>query len=690
MYHKTPDLQSYVAFIRKYRVAVLVTFFMIAVAILSVYRPKLLTSEAMFWLKESKQFEHNAQENFKNFFLVKLQVDVDTFDAKNKLALQKLQDTLSDIDGVQNVSSLFSKLIIKQELNNHSSMVGVIPLGEMDPFAIKQYVKKRNNPYENFVTKNFTHFTFYILTKKELDLTGLDTPLQYSVDAKNKAIAWKNYILYGVVIFLFVSLLFYALFANFFSSVGALLVVSLTSIFTFSLIGYIQNSSELYVAMPFISLSIATVDYLYFYFRWHVSQYKTDSSRALVKMLDRNVVPALWTTLLTILGLGSLLFLDLEVVRLLAMSVILSSLFVYIINMTFLPAFLSFFETKHPNVAYDRVCYYLAVVETRYSKKLLLFFLMITFFLSLIGIAKVYEEKNALFQMPSDVEEIVIEIPYKTIDLDFIHKLQHFRKNLLLSFEESIEEIDALDAIVMQLNAANAQTTLLDTQALAQALFYLDLYQLSERYFDPAGVKVVLHTDGIELKELIEWLQGYKELDIHILDKSLAIDKRLYDQKILLAISLVAVLVLIAGAIGFIFRSVLFAFGALVVNAAPIVWFGFLLNIFGFKLSFELLIAMTIALGLASDATIHLAFKYFRSRYFKRSVRRSLQKMFFYSGTPVIFGSLVLIVFFTFLFFFQVESLQHIGVFTALLILLYMVANLIVLPVMLQFIEKKR
>ena len=689
MYYNTPDLRSYVLFVKKHRVAILLFFFFLAAVVLDIYRPKLLTSEAMFWLKESKEFQKETRGHINDFSLIKLEVDIPKFDTKTKEELQKLQKELEAFDGVVNVSSLFSKLVVQKERKkSSSSMVGIVSIGDLDALSIKSYVKKLNNPYENFVNKDFTHFTYYILAKGEIDLNSLQTPLQYKIKSAHKAVEWENYLLYGGIAFVLVALLFFAIFSNFVSSVGALVLVSLTTLFTFALIGYIHQSSELYVAMPFISLSIATVDYLYFYFRWHVSQYKMDSDRALVKMLDRNIIPAFWTTFLTVVGLGGLLFFDLEVVRLLALSVILSSVFAYLLNLTLLPAFLSFFKASRPNVAYDRVCYYLSVVETRYSKKLLLLFLAVSFVISLVGIYEVYKEKYEMFKTSSDVEQVVIDVPYKKIDLAFIQKLHKLREDLFASFEEGIDEIDSLDAIVMELDQANAQTKKLDEQALAQALFYLDLYGLSGRYFDQNGVKIVLHIDDMDTKRLVEWLMHYKGVDIHVLDESLRLDTKLYKQKLLLALSLGIVLFVIGAVAGFIFRSYLMAFAAFAVNAAPIVWFGFLLYLFGFHLSLELLIAMTIALGLASDATIHLAFKYFRSRYFGRSIRRSLQKMFFYSGMPVILGSLVLVAFFAFLIVFKVESLQLIGVFTALLIVVFMLSNLLILPVLLQFIDR--
>ena len=67
----------------------------------------------------------------------------------------------------------------------------------------------------------------------------------------------------------------------------------------------------------------------------------------------------------------------------------------------------------------------------------------------------------------------------------------------------------------------------------------------------------------------------------------------------------------------------------------------------------EMLIALTISIGPAFDATIHFAFKYFRFRYFGRTRKHALEKMYFYSGIPVIIGSIILITVFAMLYFTQ-------------------------------------
>jgi predicted RND superfamily exporter protein len=100
-----------------------------------------------------------------------------------------------------------------------------------------------------------------------------------------------------------------------------------------------------------------------------------------------------------------------------------------------------------------------------------------------------------------------------------------------------------------------------------------------------------------------------------------------------------------------------------------------------------MLIAMTISVGLASDATIHFAFKYFRLRHFGRSRKHTLEKMYFYAGIPVIIGSTILILVFASLYFSQIHSLQLIGIYCAVLIFFSLLSDLFILPVMLLAVD---
>ena len=689
MYYKTPNVDTYVANVIKYRIPVLVSFLTFFLFIFFTYQPKIISSDEMFWLKHSKEFKKTLDKNYETFSLSKLQITVDDFNPSSQEKLHTVHTVLSGLKEVEQVSSLFSEKLIHETKQGDSSMVGVISIDSLQNYKIKNLINESEHHNSNFVDNDFHTFNFYILSKKALDLSQINIPFKYKYKTLSHSINTQYYLLFSLLLIIIVITVFRVLFSNYISSFIAFFVISLTGIITFYIINLLTGIQEIYVAMPLISMSIALVDYLFFYYRWHVSQYKTDTNDALVKMLNRNLSPAFWTSLLTTLGLGSLVFISSDIVKVLSLSVIVSSLVAYSINLSFLPAILSFFQLKHARVPFNKVCSLFASSEVHYSKKSLVLFLTITFTLMSLGAYKIYEKNNHFFHMNLSDEQIVINIPYEKIDLSFIHTLENFSTDLENEFPDSIDTISkSLATVVNNLNEANSQTSILDEQALEQALFYMDLYGLSEDYYNKDYVKIMIVAEDIDKHQFIQWLVNYKDLDIYFIDKGSLLNSAMYEKTVLLSISLLSALFIIGLITGWIFRSFSMIFVGILINSLPIVWFGFFVKLLGIPLSIEMLISMTISLGLASDATIHFAFKYFRSRYFGRTTKHSLEKMFFYSGIPVIFGSLILITIFFLLGISNIEFLKSIGFYSATLILLSLLSDLFILPIILLFLDK--
>jgi len=688
-YYHTPDVNRYVDTIIKYRLHI-ISFYLFFVFILSaVYTPKFVSSDALFWLKNSKQLEQTQAKQFATHHLSKLVVQVDDFDETTRQSLQSLHESLVNLEGVEKVYSLFSNDFIETEKSaDDSEMLTVINAGDLNTFALRKLVKELHNNYGNVADDDFTTFYYFISGEKFVDIDQLQIPGTYSYEANDGEIDWYfliTYILTGLLIML---VIFRLLFRSHIAFFSASLVILLSTVLTFTLIVMMTGIETIHISMLFITISIALVDFLFFYYRWHVSQYKVDKHHALIKMLSRSMQPAMWTSILTVLGLGSLVFIDSDIIRLLSLSMIVSSVVGYLLNLTFLPALLSHFRVVHAHVPYVKLGYMLTLREMNYNKKFLFGFLGVTAILMAIGGNSIYGENNSFFKLNVKNEQIELKIPYKQIDLPFVHSIEKFTQALEERFEDEIDDVVSLSTIVNSLNESNSQTDELDEDALAQALFYMDLYGLSDKYFDDSAINLVINLSDINKVELIEWLLHYKGIELYFIDHATLIGSAKYNQTVLLTSSLFSALMIIGLITGWIFRSKAMIFVGFTINSIPLVWFGMIVNLLAIPLSLEMIIAMTISLGLASDATIHFAFKYFRFRYFGRTRKHALEKMYFYSGIPVIIGSIILIIVFSMLYFTQVHSLELIGLYSASLILLSLLTDLFILPVMLLLTDR--
>lgn len=688
-YYYTPDMNRYVDIVLKYRKHI-ISFYMFFIVIMALlFTPNFLSSDALFWLKDSKQLEQTQEKAFKTHHLSKLVIEVETFDENTRQALKLLHEELVALEGVEKVYSLFSNDFIENKKSSEESqMLTVINAGELDTLKLRKLLKELHNNYGNVVEDDFRTFYYFISGEKFVDISRLKIPGSYTYDTNGAEINWYFLATFVLGVLLTTLLIFRLLFRSHVTFFSAALVILLTTVLTFTLIVMLTGIKTIHISMLFITISIALVDFLFFYYRWHVSQYKVNRHNALIKMLSRGMQPALWTSMLTILGLGSLVFLDSDIIKLLSLSVILSSVLGYLINLTFLPSFLSYFNIEHARVPYVKLGYMLTFRELHYNKKFLFGFLTLTSMLMITGSYMIYSKNSSFFKLNVENEQMELKIPYDQIDLPFVQSIDKFTKALEERFEDEIEDVISLSTIINNLNASNTQTTSLDQEALAQALFYMDLYGLSEKYYDDNAINMTINISDINKVELIEWLLNYEGIELYFIDHATLLWSAKYNQTILLTTSLFTALFIIGLITGWIFRSKAMVFVGFTINAIPIVWFGMIVSLLEIPLSLEMLIAMTISLGLASDATIHFAFKYFRFRYFGRTRKHALEKMYFYSGIPVIIGSIILITVFSMLYFTGIHSLELIGIYSAILILLSLMTDLFILPVMLLLIDR--
>ncbi|UFH60602.1 RND transporter family protein [Sulfurovum mangrovi] len=335
-----------------------------------LYPPKFLSTDALFWLKASHELQKTEAKQFDTHHLSKLEVRVKKFDEPTHEALKRLHEALVGLDGVERVSSLFSNDFVETKKgSSDSEMLTVINTGELDTLRLHKLLKERDNDYSNMVEDDYHTFYYFISGENTIDISGLEIPGSYLYDAKNGEIEWPILGSYTLIFLLIMVVVFRLLFRNYVVFFSALMVIGLSTVLTFTLIVMLTGIETMHITMPFITISIALVDFLYFYYRWHVSQYKVNRRNAVIKMLNRSMLPALWTSVITMLGLGSLVFIDSEIIRLLSLSVIISSVTGYMVNLTFLPAMLSYFELEHTHVPYAKIGYFLLHARFTITKR---------------------------------------------------------------------------------------------------------------------------------------------------------------------------------------------------------------------------------------------------------------------------------------------------------------------------------
>ncbi len=687
MYYHTPKVNGYVTFVEKYRLAIILSYIVLTLATLFFYRPEFVNSDTSFWLNESKEMQRTQAQTYDTKYIAQLKLNIGEFSEAKKSTLNTFQHTLEKVPGISHVDSLCGSYRIYTDGEEDSSLVKATPLGVMDAPALKKFVKAFGKDYDNFVNDSFTEVSYFIYSNEPIDISTIDIPFDYTYSEPNVKADFSDYILSVLVVIFSIMLFFRLVFHNYISAVAGLFVIALTMVATFTLIYLFTGDNQVHIAMTLIVVSIALIDYLYFYYRWHVSQYKADVSRAMLKTINRNIHPAFWTSLITLIGLGPLLVVDSAIVQQLSLSVILASLFAYLLNLTLLPALVSYFTVEHPKVEVARYCYMFANREIHYNRVFLRYFLAATTVVMLIGAYQLFFAQEKMFANNVQKDIITIAIPYEEVDETLLLKIDTFEKAIKKE-NSGVKEVNSLLTIMELFNKANSQEDIYSEQNFMQALFFLELYGLEKNVMSDDTLFIQVTLDDTDKNVIIHWLQNYDAMEIYFTDIDSIIGSAKLDKLMTLGVSLGTALVIIGMIMGWIFRSKEMVFVGFFVNAIPIVWFGLFLNLFSIPLSLEVLIAMTITVGLASDATVHFGYKYYRSRFYGRTEKHALEVMFFYAGVPVIIGALILMAVFALLTLTDVPSLQHIGAYGAILMLLSLLTDLLILPVLLLAIDK--
>lgn len=689
MYYHTPDTSRFVTFIRQFRVWIIMIFVLLSVGIFAFIRPELVSSDTFLWLSESKQFEKTIHQKYNTSYIGRLSIKVGNFDESAKQQLQSLQTELEYLAGVERVESLFaSHIVYNDQTSEESAIVKALPIGHLTAEKMMMFVTSFPEPYERFVRDDFHEFHFIIHSQKPIRFDQMNILFDYHYSEPVVEAQLGHYLWYIGVIILVIFLMSRVLFRNYIAALGAISVTLLTLIWTFSLMYIFTGSKQIHIAMSLMVVSIAIGHYLYFYYRWHVSQFKSDSNRAIEKSINRNLHPAIWTLPVLILSLGSLLFADSKIVTMLSLSLMVASAVAYIINIVFLPALLSYFSVSHPRIGFARVCYWFANREIHYNPKLLKGFMLLSFIILITIVIRLGMSPDGFFDKYVTHKTITLKVPFEEIDLDTLQKIEIFEQKLRKE-NDGVERVDSVVSILKQLDMANKPQTSFDEQRLLQALFFLELYDLKQLYIDKEALNISVTLHNADQSAVIRWLESYHGLPIYFTDIESLSESSKMDKTLLLALSSLSALLMIGLIMGIIFRSAKIGFVGFIANAIPIIWFTLFMIVFDFELSIEALIAMTISIGLTSDTIIHFGYKYFRSRYFGRTRKHALEIMFFYSGIPAITSAIVLMIVFALLTLTQLQSLQLIGAYGAVLMFVSLLSDMFILPVLLLAVDNK-
>ncbi|MEL6676134.1 MAG: MMPL family transporter [Bacteroidota bacterium] len=146
--------------------------------------------------------------------------------------------------------------------------------------------------------------------------------------------------------------------------------------------------------------------------------------------------------------------------------------------------------------------------------------------------------------------------------------------------------------------------------------------------------------------------------------------------------------VVIAFVIGWLFRSGKILMVSMVPNIIPLILTGGFMGLFGIQLTASTALVFVIAFGIAVDDTIHFLSRYRIERNQGATVDAAISATMQGTGKAMIITSLILIAGFVLLIASDFGGTFNTGLFTALTIVFALLADLVLLPVLLRWVDK--
>lgn len=691
MIYDRERFRSYSGWIIAYRRHITAILLLLLATIFLGFQPKFSGNDASLWISGSKEQLKNEARNMEAVHMLKLVYELHPKRTPSE-HMKTVRDMHKEIRSVSGVQDIRSILTLGRPFENRadegSVLLEIENLCGADIETLRQTVSGHRELYRPYVDENFEHLYIYVFADSAESLKAIRSFVDAAYIAK--AEESFSYLMIILAVIVTTAALFWLVFGHFIPAVVSIAVTASALTVTIFLAQTLFGIERVHLAVTLLTLAIAQMDFLYFYYRWHVSQFKVDSHEAVHKALNRNAVPAFWTSVVTAAGLGSLVFIDIPVLHQIGVFALLSAFLGFVFSVTLLPALLAFFRIDNAIVPFARFSTYFAAREIHYNRRLLVLFLAIILAAGLYAVSSFIVKPPKIFDRKVYNDSITVAIPYDAVDAGRLAVMEAFENELLEAFP-TVKSVESVQTMMRQM-ADLEGIQRLDENEIGRLLFFLELYGEADRVL--SGGRAIMHVwlekESTDKSDIVAWVRQWEHNGegVYLVDRDSLVYAAKTDDAMIMSTSILTALMLIGVIMFVVTRKYQLLLISWIINAIPLVIFSLMIIVFNIPLSIEILIAATIMLGLASDATIHFSYKYMQSRHFYHKRIKALEKVFFYAGLPVIIGNLLLTTIFFVLSGMGVPTLETIGLFAGGLIFVSLAVDLFLMPVLLLFVDK--
>ena len=673
-------IQSYISFIFRIKYLIFSLIGISTIFFILNLDSQALSNNEMAWLKGSQEHKKLLQNNQSELLGKILTVEIDSKNmSENQFnELVKIQEVLTENEHIKKLESIFNQSFsLEFDDGEGSSLIELSTLLDVDN-GFHTFQQKKEI-FQQFISDN--KIQFYIFLNEDISIEKIPTTLKYKIENlfEQNDLIEESVLLIGLAIILTLLLFFsfYTLSAPI-TGITFLIITSSVTIYIFKL--FVGDYTP-HISILILSFSISFMDYLYIYYRWFLFQKTKNSFNSSVRTVERTLSPIFFTTLVNILGIGSLIFVESEILQALGLMVIISSIVGFIYSFIFLPIMLASVKIKNPSLKAENFAQFFSKKLVNYNVPALKVFGIVTGFLVVISLYILYTGAYHLETAKSS-KIIKLSINYNEINQESMKQMEIISDILKIDEVEKVESaFNMIQSIYEKEN--NSKQFNLDHIDLDRYIFMLDMFGDENQIFNNDNLKVDIYLKETRYKSLV--LAKLKESGIEIFIND--VDSLLQSAKVetinLIAILIILIILIISIVIFIMTRILLFSIIGMAVGLVPIAWFFTTILILDFPISTEMFVAMIISVAISSDATIHLLHFYKNMMQEKRLIDDDgIQKLFLYVESPLILGNIILAVTFLLMVMANISSIMLIGLFSAIIVVLSLFTDIFILPVM--------
>ena len=692
MSHFKNNLYTYYTFVIRFRIAIIAFFSLIFLYLAFTMTAMLTHNDDKLWLQGSKEYNKLLNNNHQLVYIQKLQLRVGekAFSSKNIDNMKLLHSNLKALKEVVKINSPLTHTVIYFSDNKAgSSLVEAKVLEDSSINEIIRTLKVSFEEFSQFYSPDKETLYVYVFSSSPIDFSKIYIPFEYnSIQVTEDQNIFKDMTLF-LILLITLFVLFSITFRSLIPSLLGVIFIIFTTLFTISAYKFIQPDVPLHVSILLISIAVSIMDFIYIYNGWHIMQTSHNSKRSLYNIMMKTIKPIFWTTFVSVIGIGSLVFEKSIILQSIGYNIILSSVIAFILSFSFLIAFLSFFKIKKPYLITKNSSKFVAGLEAGYKKSLLKIFFIVTGFVFLASIFFVMIQPSSIIKDAND-EVINIVLPSDGLTHASLRKLENFHHDITKRFEDDIVDIVSSYKYAKGFTKAYDSSIEFDVSKINLNFISFDfnLYGIYNELMINSDHRVTIYIeeDGIGKNVILQWIREWNQDNTTLIDDANSLlGAAQYDSISHMIVIVCFILFLITLVIFYVTKNKMFAFIALIVNTIPLIWFIAILIILDISLSIEILVAMLIMIALSSDASIHFLYYYHRNLQAHASDEYSIERSFIEVGTPVGMGSTILLLTFLLLIFANIPTISTIGVYSVVLIIFSLLADLFILPVL--FIE---